>query len=869
MAMRWDETWHRLLQWTSNQGPSERLAAQVLLHEGFRHLDPSHPLGGRDGKKDAVMWRGDDMWIMAVYFPRGQQSFRDIKNKFAADLAGVASNGASGIAFVTNQELSLAEREDLRSSAKSPCDIYHLERLVAILDQPSMAKIRAQFLNIDAGGDTRGPTAPRAVFVHKILPTSGIGKHFVARSEDLRRLETFLVPPEPAHVCPHIAVIAGMPGVGKTALALEAASRACNAGAFAGGAVLVDLRGYEEDPRESVTAPQLLSSLLLALGSDRVAPEPDANFVAYGQLLGDADRENRAILFVFDNVADIRQISELLPSSSLHRVLITTRNSLGPRIPDSERFLVKPLSDSQSIELVSFSSRRQFASQEEELLPLARLCGGLPIALHLVAQILANEPFTSARELARELEEEANRLAGLEFEDAAVRAVFRGSYIRLPVEAAKCLRYLALHPGRELTAPAAAHLLGDSEVHARRLIRHLASSHMIMPEHDRAMWQLHDLLRLFAKEASCEADSDDARRAALRRLFRYYFETSEGANGWINGKIVVEGEGNFSSTRDAISWVESEYENVIACMGAAADAGELVQAWELAISIYLFLSLKGDWSRAIAVSELALSAARSLADKDKEAAALNNLGLALNSLRRPTEGKAQFLLARKLYRELDNPEGEARVLVGLTESLRLEGSVAAAVPVLRRAVRLNTKSRNLHGLGFALTNLGTALRELGDYGQAIHFLEHALEVHRQSGARRAEAATLGQLGTALGEFGSITEGVSTLKQALCVAEEVADELLVGMALLNLGNASFDECRYDDAERTYRRALGLFEQLEDRWRQAATLWNMSRIYRRSGRDELTKECEDQIEALGFGQEFRRRAMDSSRESTILR
>jgi hypothetical protein len=51
---RWDETWHRLRDWTNGQGPSERLAAQILLNEGFTAFDPSHPLGGKDGGKDAI-----------------------------------------------------------------------------------------------------------------------------------------------------------------------------------------------------------------------------------------------------------------------------------------------------------------------------------------------------------------------------------------------------------------------------------------------------------------------------------------------------------------------------------------------------------------------------------------------------------------------------------------------------------------------------------------------------------------------------------------------------------------------------------------------------------------------------------------------
>jgi hypothetical protein len=88
LTNRWDETWHRLRDWTNGQAPSERLAAQILLHEGYKGLDPSHPLGGKDGKKDAVCQKDGQQWLMAVYFPRGQQSFKVIKKKFLDDLRG-------------------------------------------------------------------------------------------------------------------------------------------------------------------------------------------------------------------------------------------------------------------------------------------------------------------------------------------------------------------------------------------------------------------------------------------------------------------------------------------------------------------------------------------------------------------------------------------------------------------------------------------------------------------------------------------------------------------------------------------------------------------------------------------------------------
>lgn len=145
---RWDETWHRLLEWTDSRGKSERLAAQVLSDQGFTDVDPRHPLGGRDRTADALARRDGKLWVMAVYFARGQQDFSEVKKKFLADHKGVAANQAEAFVFVTNQELRVAQREDLQKSVQCPVELFHLERVVAVLDQPRMEAVRRQFLRI-------------------------------------------------------------------------------------------------------------------------------------------------------------------------------------------------------------------------------------------------------------------------------------------------------------------------------------------------------------------------------------------------------------------------------------------------------------------------------------------------------------------------------------------------------------------------------------------------------------------------------------------------------------------------------------------------------------------------------------------------
>jgi hypothetical protein len=79
MPERWNETWYRLREWTNGSAQAEALSAQILYAEGFKEVDPSHPLGGPDGGKDALVSKGGLRWIMAAHFPRGQQSFTDVR----------------------------------------------------------------------------------------------------------------------------------------------------------------------------------------------------------------------------------------------------------------------------------------------------------------------------------------------------------------------------------------------------------------------------------------------------------------------------------------------------------------------------------------------------------------------------------------------------------------------------------------------------------------------------------------------------------------------------------------------------------------------------------------------------------------------
>ncbi|MBK9154119.1 MAG: hypothetical protein IPM25_07870 [Chloracidobacterium sp.] len=143
------ETWNRLREWDKGQPDSERLAARLLSGEGYQDIDPSHPLGGRDSGKDIKCTKDGRSVVVAIYFPRGQQLFSAIKKKFSDDLVGAKKQKASEFVFVTNQELTLAERAELEDIAKPIlATIYHLER-GACLDSPKGYGLRLEFLSIE------------------------------------------------------------------------------------------------------------------------------------------------------------------------------------------------------------------------------------------------------------------------------------------------------------------------------------------------------------------------------------------------------------------------------------------------------------------------------------------------------------------------------------------------------------------------------------------------------------------------------------------------------------------------------------------------------------------------------------------------
>ena len=231
---------------------------------------------------------------------------------------------------------------------------------------------------------------------------------------------------------------------------------------------------------------------------------------------------------MLDNARDVAQVRPLLPGSPGSMVLVTSRASLdGLAVGEGARLLtLDVLSDKEARQLLAARlGDDRLAAEPLAVSELIRLCAELPLALTVAAARVISRPGFPLAAAAAELRAAADRLDALETGDPAssVRPVFSWSYQNLSDPAAAMFRLVGLHPGPDITAPAAASAAGIPERAARRCLDELTRAHMLT-EQPPGRFRCHDLLRTYAAEQAA-ACTDDDRCQALSRVMDHYLHT--------------------------------------------------------------------------------------------------------------------------------------------------------------------------------------------------------------------------------------------------------------------------------------------------------------------------------------------------------
>jgi tetratricopeptide (TPR) repeat protein len=768
-----------------------------LINKRFKKRKPDLPLRGHDTALEALR----AALASQLTSPSGDQG--EILGISVAVLADKLSEELIQEIEVTG--LSGGPLEPLANRLRQDRIYLQGQRAEAMLTRIDQA-VAAATARLNSGSAAGSAPDVVALTLDELPAATG---GFVGRADDLRWILGRL---DPSQVLSTVC-LAGLPGVGKSTLAVEAGRAARDRGWFAGKVLFIDLHGYDDQRLEP---DQAIDALLRAFDVPHgIPPEPRQRERLYRSTL---TQSSDPILIIADNASSEAQVRSLLPGAGPHKVLITSRNTLAALNASLRE--VPVLDDGAAVELLEGALRiarpedDRVAAARDSAGRLARGCGGLPLALQIAAAILKGDTTLHPAQLADQLAAGVSRLDRLTYDDGSepgtnsVAAAFDLSYRRLGDLPARIFRLASIAPGPDISAAAAAVLADLPVLEARRALAGLAKAHLaeatVVNAASAPRWRMHDLVRAYARRLSDEHAAADGQEAGLDRLFGYYLATAAEADRYMRGQqgtalyawslpSMVEPE--FSDRNGALTWLDAERASLVAAVSLALASGRdsVVLQLPAVLTTYLY------WHRHLDDLLSTMSATYEVAGR----------------------------LGEVTY--------EAMALTSLSPVLREVGRFEDAIDAARSAAMIYSEVGDAYNQALALNNLGMALRDRQEFEEAITVYQDAIGVFQQVGDWLSEAVARMNLSMSLTGAGRFEDAIATCHEALEVFRKAGRQDQEAAALLNLAEPLRRLERFDEAADVSRCAADLFARAGDRHSQGVALDSLCVALRENGQD----------------------------------
>ncbi|SFR10805.1 Tetratricopeptide repeat-containing protein [Lentzea waywayandensis] len=612
-----------------------------------------------------------------------------------------------------------------------------------------------------------------------------------------------------------ISAIAGVAGVGKTALAVHWAHSRRDR--FPDGQLYVNLRGFS--PESPLTPTVVLTGFLAALGVSGAAVPQDTDAMTglYRSLLAD-----RHMLVLLDNAATAEQVRALLPGSPACLVLVTSRNRLaGLTSRDgAHRIVLRELPPRDALALARDVIGPVRADAEPDATnDLVQRCAGLPLALRIAAEQVADRPHRSIAALATNLAD--RRLDTLTTQDdtsATIRSIFAWSYLALPASAARLFRLLSLHPGQTISTQAASAMTG---MPVRPLLDTLTSGHLLT-EVGPDRFQFHDLVRDFAAETTHACDTAADRAKSVQLLLTWYLRTADVARLTIyphHGRPRLEHDQlqnvepeTFDSRSAAVEWYRQEHVNLQSALHHASQHGHALIAALLPICMATHYIRHGHWAADAEACAVGLENARRLGDEQVELVSLSAFVDALLRANRLDEAILHAERMRDIAQRLGNRRQVAGSYHVIGLALEQLEDLDNAAGCFRQALPLYRELRVQRGEAIMLGELGRICHRQGRFDDARAHLVQSLDICRSSGNSWNEALFLRHLAQLEADLGELGQAVEHFMSAARTYNECEDDYQTARTLQLLGDTLDGQGLTDRAIPAWNEALTIYESI---------------------------------------------------------
>jgi len=601
---------------------------------------------------------------------------------------------------------------------------------------------------------------------------------FIGREAELAALGKLLADPN----C-RLLTLTGLGGIGKTRLAIEAASG--NQKLFPDGVTFVALA--------ALTSPAFIVSAIADASGYKLAGSEDPK----KQLLS-ALREKRQLLVV-DNAEhmldEVGLFTEMLESAPFLKLLITSRERLN--LQSEWVFDVQGLpvpSDEQASQVEQYSSVALFIQRARQVQPgfylgtqerpwVVRICWmveGMPLGIELAAAWVS---MLTCQEIAQEIERNLDFLStsmrDLPERQRSMRVVLDYSWQMLSADEQQVLSKLSVFRGgfqrqaAEQVADASLPVL--LKLLNRTLLQRTASG----------SYDLHELVRQYSA-ARLSADRN-ARSAALEQHYAYFLALARVAEQELKGCNQLQWLGRLEQDHDnlraALEWaLESD--------GSPPDGDDL--ALQLSGSLRWFWRMRGhfhegrDWL--------------------------------IESLHRHPERRT---------------EARGAALLGLSLLMNGLGDLSAARPPAEESAQIFQELGDQQGLAEALSILGLTLVWQGEAALGHARLEQALSTYREIGDRWGEAMVLYRLGSSLGDYSGNLTGRVMLEESAAILENLGEKYLFSGVLISLGIIDTGFGDYTTARTRFEHSLVVAREISHPWGMADAFTNLGCVFRIQG------------------------------------
>ncbi|TMR17987.1 tetratricopeptide repeat protein, partial [Nonomuraea turkmeniaca] len=592
-----------------------------------------------------------------------------------------------------------------------------------------------------------------------------------------------------------LVTLTGPGGVGKTRLALAAASQGAGLG---GAAWLVELAAVR--PHAGVVEVAEAVGGVLGLRDDVPGPMVDRLAAAL---------EGKGTLLVLDNCEHVVEqvatlTARLLRAAPELRIMATSQESL--RIEGERLWSVPPLAPEAAVEL--FAARAGIEPDADVAEICARL-DGLPLALELAAtRMRALTP----RQLADRLDDRFRVLASGARDAPArqqtLRAMIDWSWELLSPDERVVLRRLAVHADG-CTLEAAEEVCAEPGVDVLDLLARLVDRSLVVRAGG-TRFRLLESVAAYCQERLREAAEADL--IALRHV-RYYTALAERAEPYLRGH----------EQQRTLALLDAEGANLRVALETAVRLGAAGEAVRLVNAMAWYWVLRGR----LGEGRRALESALAVGDAAETRVWLAGMRMLAGQPDAPDTA---------LFEAIEDPLVRARAKWFTGFALYGYDDLSASMSLVRQALEVFRELGDTWGTAAALNVLARHAAMRGDLEALRRDGEQGLALFRKVGDRWGEMRAAENLGTLAEITGDYGQAAALRREGLRMAEELGLWSSVPDALSRLGRIALLTGDYESADDYHERARRLAAAQSNRPAEEFAELGLALVARRRGRLE---------------------------------